>query len=106
MDVIKTLKAARKHLGYSQSELGVLSAMPQSHISKIEANSISPRLNTLEDLVRIMGFELMLIPKENVHLAKHLAASALESYPNPEPHEVEYSQGSFKYTASEETLES
>ena len=57
------LHAARKNLGWSQAELGRRVGLPQMHISGIESGKVVPRYSTLLDLVRVLGFDLILVPR-------------------------------------------
>ena len=62
--IIKSLKQARidKHL--KQAALGAKLGLPQSHISKIEKGGTDPRLSTVTDMARLLGSELVLVPRE------------------------------------------
>lgn len=59
----KDLVAARHKRGWSQAELGLRTGLPQMHISGIETGKIVPRFDTLLDLVRVLGFDLLLVPR-------------------------------------------
>ena len=50
--------------------------MPQTHISGIETGRIVPRFDTLLDLVRILGFDLMLVPQTIVPAVQALVRDA------------------------------
>ena len=60
------IRAARKSRKWSQSELGKRVGLPQMHISAIESGKISPRFDTLLDLVRVLDFDLLLVPRTMV----------------------------------------
>jgi transcriptional regulator with XRE-family HTH domain len=49
--------------GWSQAELGKRSALPQMHISGIESGKIVPRFDSLLDLVRILGHDILLVSR-------------------------------------------
>src|SRR5438552_9591326 len=53
----------RHKRGWIQAELGQRSGLPQMHISGIETGKIVPRFDTLLDLVRVLGYDLLLIPR-------------------------------------------
>jgi transcriptional regulator with XRE-family HTH domain len=57
------LKEARLSRAWSQVELGRRVGLPQMHISGIEIGKIVPRFNTLLDLVRVLDFDLVLVPR-------------------------------------------
>jgi transcriptional regulator with XRE-family HTH domain len=59
----RDLKAARKVRGWSQAELGRHVGLPQMHISGIESGKVVPRFDTLLDLTRTLGYDLLMIPR-------------------------------------------
>lgn len=61
--MLKDLKLARLKHGWSQAELGRRVGLPQMHISGIETGKIVPRFDTLLDLVRVLDYDLLLIPR-------------------------------------------
>ena len=62
-DLIQGLIAARRALGWSQRELGSRVGLPQVHISGIETGKVVPRFNTLLEIVRVLQFDLLLVPR-------------------------------------------
>ena len=60
------LKEARRKHGWSQAELGRRASLPQMHISGIESGKIVPRFDTLLDLVRVLDFDLLMVPRSLV----------------------------------------
>jgi transcriptional regulator with XRE-family HTH domain len=66
------LKAARLKRGWSQLELGERIGLPQMHISGIETGKIVPRFSTLLDLVRILDYDIFLIPRSLVPAVRSL----------------------------------
>ncbi|CAI9403736.1 hypothetical protein ANOBCDAF_04480 [Pleomorphomonas sp. T1.2MG-36] len=71
--IIAELKQAREAKGLSQRELARLSGVPQSHISKIEANAVDLRASSLVTLAHALGLELMLVPLKAVPAARSIA---------------------------------
>jgi transcriptional regulator with XRE-family HTH domain len=57
------LKEARQRHGWSQAELGHRIGLPQMHISGIESGKVVPRFDTLLDLVRMLDYDLLMIPR-------------------------------------------
>ena len=57
------LKAARLARGWSQLELGRRVGLPQVHISGIETGKTVPRYDTLLEIVRVLDFDLVLVPR-------------------------------------------
>lgn len=68
----RQLKDERTKRGWSQAELGKRSGLPQMHISGIESGKIVPRFDTLLDLVRILGHDLLLVPRALVPATQSL----------------------------------
>ena len=67
-DLVET----RNKRGWSQAELGRRVGLPQVHISGIETGKIMPRYNTLLDLVRVLGYDLLLVPRSLVPAVQSL----------------------------------
>jgi transcriptional regulator with XRE-family HTH domain len=59
----RELKEARLKRGWTQAELGRRASLPQMHISGIESGKIVPRFDTLLDLVRVLDFDLLMVPR-------------------------------------------
>jgi transcriptional regulator with XRE-family HTH domain len=59
----RDLKAARLQHQWSQSELGQRIGLPQTHISGIETGKIVPRFDTVLDLVRVLSYDLLMVPR-------------------------------------------
>jgi transcriptional regulator with XRE-family HTH domain len=68
----QALVAARKARGWSQVELGRQAGLPQMHISAIETGKVAPRVDTFVELARLLGFELMLVPRERIPVVQAL----------------------------------
>ena len=65
-DMRHELKEARRRRGWSQAELGRRASLPQMHISGIESGKIVPRYDTLLDLVRVLDYDLLMVPRSLV----------------------------------------
>lgn len=59
----KQLKTIRLELQLSQAAVAKQLGMPQSGIAKIESGAVDVRINTLDNLARTLGYEVVLIPK-------------------------------------------
>ena len=57
------LKTIRQQLKLSQEAVGQSLSMPQSAIAKIERDTVDIRVSTLQNLARMLGHEVVLIPK-------------------------------------------
>ncbi len=71
-DLVQKLVAARHDHGWSQRELARRVGLPQVHISAIETGKVSPRYNTLLDLVRVLDHDLILVPRALVPAVQSL----------------------------------
>lgn len=71
--IANKLKAARAAKGLSQRALSKLAGVPQSHISKIENAFVDLRLSSLIELARVLGLELMLVPRKTLPAIKSIA---------------------------------
>ena len=66
------LKAEREAQGLSQLALSKLAGIPQSHISKIENGTVDLRLSSLIELARVLGLELILVPRKALPAVKSI----------------------------------
>lgn len=62
----RELKTCRLERNWSQAELGQRIGLPQMHISGIETGKIVPRYDTLLDIVRVLGCDLLMVPRSLV----------------------------------------
>ena len=62
-DIRRALKRAREKRGWSQRNLASRLGLTQKHISGIESGKIVPRYDTLLELVRILDWDLMMVPR-------------------------------------------
>ncbi len=78
-DILRNLGAARRAQRLSQRDLAGKVGLPQVHISAIETGKVAPRFNTLLDLVRVLGFDLMLVPRSLVPVVQSLVRDSQQS---------------------------
>ena len=78
LNIVESLRTARKSRGMSQRELGARVGLTQAQISKIEGGRVDPRLSSTVELARGLGVEVMLVPRRVVP-----AALTLGVVPNP-----------------------
>jgi HTH-type transcriptional regulator / antitoxin HipB len=72
MDFLIRIRLQRQQRGMSQSQLGQLVKMPQSHIARIERGSTDVRLSTVTEIARALDLEPMLIPKHLVPAVRYM----------------------------------
>jgi transcriptional regulator with XRE-family HTH domain len=70
--MLRDLKTARRKRGWSQAELGRRVGLPQMHISGIETGKIVPRFDTLLDFVRVLDYDLLMVPRSLVPAVQSL----------------------------------
>jgi transcriptional regulator with XRE-family HTH domain len=66
------LMDVRRQRGWSQAELGQRVGLPQMHISAIETGKVVPRFDTLLELVRVLDYDLLLVPRDLVPVVQSL----------------------------------
>ncbi len=70
--ITQTLKRAREAQALSQRTLGTQAGVPQGHISKIENGAVDLRISSLVELARVLGLEVMLVPRKSVSAVQAL----------------------------------
>lgn len=84
--LIKQLLQTRQDKNISQSELGKMVGLPQSHISKIESGKCDLRLSGLLDIAHNLGYELKLVPRElSMQVEAMISGNKLEQEPRWQP---------------------
>lgn len=68
-DILKKERLTKK---ISQSELANELRIPQSHLSKIENGKGNPSLSLIIELTRLLGLELIIIPKKHEQMISSL----------------------------------
>lgn len=63
---ISLLRFTRANAGLSQRELGRRAGVTQASVARIEEGKTSPRLDTLERLLAVCGFELEVMPRAGI----------------------------------------
>jgi transcriptional regulator with XRE-family HTH domain len=72
------IKEARAKRGWGQRELGAHVGLPQPHVSAIESGDIVPRFDTILDIVRVLGQDLLLVPRALVPAVQSLVRAQKE----------------------------
>lgn len=55
--------------------MGKRVGLPQMHISSIETGRVVPRFDTLLDVVRVLHYDLLLVPRDLVPVVQSLVAT-------------------------------
>jgi transcriptional regulator with XRE-family HTH domain len=93
--IVAALIAARRRAGLSQRALGDKVGLAQSHISKIERAAVDPQISSLMEIARVLGVELMLVPRQLVPAVQALQREAMPDprrLPSTSDHELTSSQ--------------
>ena len=64
--LVMALQGARQAKRITQAVLAKQAGLGQSHVSRIEAGTLDVRATSLVEMARVLGFELMLVPKEYI----------------------------------------
>lgn len=81
MDASALLKEARRGAGLSQRELARRARVAQPAVSRIERGHLSPRLDTLDRLLRACGAALDLVPRPGSGVDRTLLRERLRLTP-------------------------
>lgn len=98
----KAISTARQTHGWSQVELGKRVGLPQMHISSIETGAVVPRYDTLLNLVRVLGFDLLLVPREIVPVVEAMSREQLKPKSAKEPGDGEEQEEGPLYVPDED----
>ena len=81
MSAARLLKYARRRAGLSQRALASAAKVPQSTVARIELGTLSPRVDTLERLLRATGQTLSTEARIGVGVDRSLIHTLLEQPP-------------------------
>jgi predicted transcriptional regulator len=81
MDAAQTLRAARRRRGLTQRKLATQAGVPQSAIARIESGTVTPRVDTLEKLLRFCGETLGARPVRGIGIDRSLIRAMLRMSP-------------------------
>lgn len=85
--LVTTLAQARKQLHITQAELATQAGLSRMTVQRLESNGLDPRLSTLHEMARVLGYELLAIPQQlsaEVHavLQRHAPAHTHTAAPS------------------------
>jgi transcriptional regulator with XRE-family HTH domain len=63
MSLMDDLSAARKAANLTQEELAMQAGLTRMTVQRTESGSIDPRLSSVAEMARVLGLEIMLVPK-------------------------------------------
>lgn len=70
--LVDQLANYRKEQSLTQAELASLLNLPQSYVAKIESGKTDLRTTKLIEIARVLGLEVMLIPKDHLYLVNQV----------------------------------
>ena len=79
----KTIRRARRAMGWTQRELASRAGMGQSHVLRVEQGS-DVRLSTLQRLADALGAEWVMLPRQTSNMAQHMDDLAWRRMGRPE----------------------
>ena len=71
LEIGKTIRRARRAMGWTQRELAQRAGMGQSHVLRVEQGS-DVRLSTLQRLAEALGAEFVMLPRQTSNMAQHM----------------------------------
>ncbi len=81
MDSGGTLRSARRRRGLTQRQLASRSGVPQSAIARIESGAVTPRVDSLDRLLRFCGEMLEARPARGIGVDRSLIREMLSLSP-------------------------
>ena len=81
MNAARALRSARRRSGLTQRQLAERCRVPQPTIARIESGAVTPRVDTLESLLRFCGETLEARPVRGVGVDRSLIRELLRSSP-------------------------
>ena len=81
MDSGRTLRLARRRRGLTQRQLAERSGVPQSAIARIESGTVTPRIDSLDKLLRFCGETLEARPARGIGVDRSLIREMLRLSP-------------------------
>lgn len=81
MSAARLVRHARRSAGLSQRALASAAGVPQSTVARIELGSLSPRIDTLEGLLRAAGQTLSVEPRIGIGVDRSLIQELLRLTP-------------------------
>ncbi|MDR7927190.1 helix-turn-helix transcriptional regulator [Acidithiobacillus thiooxidans] len=82
MEMGKTIRRARRAMGWTQRELARRAGMGQSHVLRVEQGS-DVRLSTLQRLAEALGAEWVMLPRQISNMAQHMGDLAWQRMGRP-----------------------
>jgi transcriptional regulator with XRE-family HTH domain len=80
-DIRHALIAAREKRDWSQRDLACRLGIGQRHISGIESGKIVPRYGTLLEIIRMLGYDLIMVPRTIVPVVQALVRDHMKDEP-------------------------
>jgi len=72
--LVDQLQSHRKKQSLTQADLAALLNLPQSYVAKIESGNTDLRTTKLIEIARVLGLEVMLVPKDRMYVVNQILA--------------------------------
>jgi DNA-binding XRE family transcriptional regulator len=63
MSLIAELSAARKASSLTQDDIAAIAGVTRMTVQRTESGAVDPRLSTVQEMARVLGLEIMLVPQ-------------------------------------------
>lgn len=61
-NTLQALEAARKLSGLTQEDLAARAGLSRMTVQRLESGKLDPRFSTLQEVARVLGLDIMLVP--------------------------------------------
>lgn len=74
---------ARKQLRMTQAELAAQAGLSRMTIQRLESNGLDPRLSTLHEMARVLGYTLLAVPQHLEPQVRHILRESADPAAKP-----------------------
>lgn len=79
-EMAKKLAEARRERGLTQVALAELLGVPQSYVARVESGKSDLRTSRLIEISRLLGYEVLLVPRKDMHTVEWALEDESEKY--------------------------
>ena len=76
--LVESLTVARKKLRMTQAELAAQAGLSRMTVQRLESNGLDPRLSTLYEMARVLGYTLIAVPMHQEIQVRQLLEKSAE----------------------------
>lgn len=74
---------ARKQLRMTQAELAAQAGLSRMTVQRLESNGLDPRLSTLHEMARVLGYTLLAVPQHLEPQVRHILRESTDPAAKP-----------------------